>query len=98
MQELFFCLHFTFIFKNYKGIEKKAKGRLFFDEVLQQMYLMQNASILKDQYSDRDIKEIDRLNSLTPIKEGDIVLIEGKQYSVRILGDYSDAGRFYPVE
>ena len=58
---------------------------------------MQKSACLKQHYTERDIAERNKLNAMTPIKNGDIVLVNGKQYEVKILGDYSDAGRLIPV-
>jgi hypothetical protein len=58
------------------------------------LWAMQSGSCLKAQYSDKDIAERDRLNAATPVRHGDIVQIEGKQYRTRVLGDYSDCAIF----
>ena len=61
------------------------------------MFLMQKSACLKQHYTTQDHIDRARLNAMTPIKTGDIVLVNGKQYEVKILGDYSDAGRLIPV-
>lgn len=61
------------------------------------MFLMQKSSILKSHYTEQDHTNQARLNAMEPVKTGDIVLVDGKQYLVTIKGDYSDAGRLTPV-
>lgn len=56
------------------------------------IWILQESACLKDKYSEADIAELNRLNAMTPIRDGDVVEVEGQQYKVRIQGDYSDAG------
>lgn len=87
---------FTFAFTGSRGQERVRTGYVadFEDEG---MYIMQRSACLKAVYTDKDREETARLNAMNPIRTGDIVEINGKQYSVKILGDYSDAGRLIPV-
>jgi hypothetical protein len=32
-----------------------------------------------------------------PVRHGDIVIIDGKQYAVRVIGDYSNCAVFDPL-
>lgn len=58
------------------------------------LWAMKRNACLKDVYSDKDYEERARLNSMTPIKHGDVVQIEGRQYTARILGNHSDCAIF----
>lgn len=62
------------------------------------IFVMQHASCLKAKYSAADIAALDRFRTLEPIKNGDEVEVAGKRYTVRVLGNYSDAGYLVPVE
>lgn len=61
------------------------------------LFLIQKSAMLKSHYTEQDHADRARLNAMTPIKNGDFVLVDGKQYKVLIKGDYSDAGRLIPV-
>jgi hypothetical protein len=56
------------------------------------IFVMQESACLKSHYSIEDRAELARLNAMTPIRDGDVVEVEGQQYKVKINGDYSDAG------
>lgn len=86
---------FTFEYKGYAKRICTASGYLFQDG--DQIYLMKHSEVLKSHYSDEDIAESSRLNSMTPVRDGDIVEVDGKQYKVKILGNFSDAGRLYAI-
>ena len=58
------------------------------------IWAMQKSSCLKDQYTAKDMEESARLNSMTPLRNGDSVMIEGKEYTIRVKGDYSDCAIF----
>jgi hypothetical protein len=87
---------FTFAFPGSRGQERVRTGYAadFEDEGV---YIMQRSACLKAQYTAKDYEETARLAAMTPLRTGDIVEIDGKQYTVKILGDYSDAGRLIPV-
>jgi len=61
------------------------------------LILMQKSAMLKSHYTEADHADRARLNAMTPIKSGDIVLVNGKQYTVTIKGDYSNAGILTPA-
>jgi hypothetical protein len=61
-------------------------------------WVMQHSAMLKAEYSDKDREESARLMADEGIKNGDVVLIEGKQYRYEHKGNYSDCGIFHPVE
>jgi len=87
---------FKFAFVGRRG-EQTRTGYLFFAEDENQMYILQKGAMLKDKYTTKDYEEQARLNAQAPVRTGDVVEINGKQYTVKILGDYSDAGRLTPV-
>ena len=62
------------------------------------VYIMKRPSCLKDRYTDADQAETDRLNSTNPLKTGDVVLYDGQKCTVKMRGDYMDAGRLVPAE
>jgi hypothetical protein len=87
---------FTFAFIGSRGQERVRTGYVAdFEE--EGVYIMQKGACLKSHYTAKDYEETDRLNAMTPVRTGDIVEVNGKQYTVKILGDYSDAGRLIPV-
>lgn len=87
---------FTFAYQGIRGQERTATGYLF-DGGDEGIYIMKKSACLKAQYSDKDREESARLLAMTPLRTGDIVELNGKQYRVSILGNYSDAGRLQPV-
>ena len=89
---------FTFAYQGIRGQERTATGYLSNSEDEGVIYLMKQSVCLKSEYTAKDNEERDRLNSMTPVRNGDIVEVEGKQYKVKILGNYSDAGRLIAVE
>jgi hypothetical protein len=58
---------------------------------------LQRGSCLKAQYTAKDVQERERLNNSTPVRNGDIVEIEGQKYVTRVLGQFSDCAIFDPV-
>lgn len=60
-------------------------------------WAMQHAACISSHYSDEEIAEKDRLASEAPLQNGDTVLIDGNSYTVRVLGDYSNAAIFDPA-
>lgn len=88
---------FTFAYKGFRGNECTATGYLFNSVDESVVYLMKQSACLKDVYSDADRAESARLREMTPVRTGDMVTVDGKQYRVRILGNYSDAGRLDPI-
>lgn len=85
---------FTFAYHR-RGQERTATGYLFKDEGV--IYIMQKSACLKSAYTAKDVEERARLNAMTPVRDGDVVEVEGQQYEVRILGNYSDAGRLQKI-
>jgi hypothetical protein len=61
-------------------------------------WVLKHGACLQAQYSDADLAEKARLQSPEAILEdGEIVLIDGNQYKLRWIGDYSDCAIFDPV-
>jgi len=88
---------FTFAYKGFRGNECTATGYLFNSVDEGVIYLMKQSACLKAVYSDADKSERARLNAMAPVRTGDTVTVDGKQYKVRVLGNYSDAGRLDPI-
>ena len=65
----------------HRGYHKRDDGVL---------WVMQHSTVIKDSYSDEDRAESARLRSEGPLVYGDQVMVEGKVYTLRVLGDYSD--------
>jgi hypothetical protein len=88
---------FAFEYKGFRGNPVQATGYIFHDDEKDVMYIMKKSACLKSHYTKEDDAERLRLNTMTPVRHGDIVEVSGKQYRVQILGNYSDAGRLIPV-
>ena len=54
------------------------------------LWIMQCAAVLSDSRSAAEEAERIRLHAETPVENGDIVLVDGAQYKVRVIGNYSD--------
>ena len=83
---------FTFEYAGSRGRTFTATGYLadFGDEGI---YIMKNSACLKSHYTPKDEEERARLNAMQPVRNGDCVMFNGKQYTVKILGNFSNAGR-----
>ena len=88
---------FRFAYNNHRGAEETRKGHLFNDTQENVICIMQSGIMMQDVYSAKDIEERTRLQDQVPIRDGDVVEVKGKLYIVKILGDYSDAGRLVPI-
>lgn len=95
-QDIHNAITFSFEYDGLRGVKQTAIGYLR-DYAEEGVYIMKQPGMLKDSYTAEDHAESARLSQMTPIKHGDIVEVEGKQYKVKILGNYSDAGRLIPV-
>lgn len=60
-------------------------------------WALKKSACLKAEYTAKDIEERARLNAMEPVRNGDIVLINGKQYKARVLGNFSDCAIFDPI-
>lgn len=61
------------------------------------IWALNSGAVLQGHYTDADIANLDRLNAMQPVEHEEIVLIEGKQYKTRVLGDFSDCAIFDPI-
>lgn len=60
-------------------------------------WALKKSACLQSHYSAEDIAHRDHLRSMQPLEHGDLVMIEGEQYKVRILGNFSDCAIFDKV-
>jgi hypothetical protein len=60
-------------------------------------WALQKSACLKSHYSAEDIAHSDRMRNMQPLSHGDLVMIEGEQYKVRVLGNFSDCAIFDKV-
>ena len=88
---------FTFAFKNSRGQERKRTGYVFDGGKEEGIVIMQKSACIKLQYTQKDKEESARLQAMTPLRAGDIVELQGKNYIVQINGDYSDFGQLIPA-
>lgn len=58
---------------------------------------LQHSACLSATYSQKQIDHRNRLNNMETVKNEEIVLIKGKQYKTRVLGDFSNCAIFDPV-
>ena len=60
--------------------------------------IMQNPGVIKDRYTAEELAAKKLLDeTFMPLSDGDEVLFEGKLHRVKVLGDYSDAGRLVAI-
>ena len=91
--------HFAFEYLDFRKRPTRGEGYLFRDDEDGQVYLMKASACLKDHYTAADRAHTDRIYvTETPVRDGDVVEVEGQRYRVRILGNYSDAGRLTLLE
>jgi len=89
---------FAFEYLDYKKQPQRAEGYLFYDEEGDTMYLMKRAVSLQSSYTDAERAQIDRIyRGPQVVRNGDSVTVDGKPYTVKVLGNYSDAGRLIPA-
>ena len=60
-------------------------------------WALQKSICIQSSYTDEEIAERQRLRLEEPVRDGDIVRINGGLYKTRILGDYTDAAIFDPI-
>ena len=58
---------------------------------------LKRSTCLSSTYSQKQVDHRERLNNLETVKDSEIVLIDGKQYKTRVLGDFSNCAIFDPV-
>ena len=89
---------FAFTYLDYKKNLQRAEGRLFRDDTDGQIYIMQRSACIQASYTQEERNHIERI-AYGPdvVNHGDSVEVDGKTYTVKILGNYSDAGRLIPA-
>ena len=93
---------FAFEFTGWSGKTRTRTGYLLTGYLLNAkregtIYIMQRSACMKDVYTQADYEEGDRLAAMEPVRDGDVVCVDGEQYMVKILGNFSDAGRLVPM-
>lgn len=86
---------FTILVKGYKRMKNITASLHHHDEC--GYYALKESVCLKDQYTEKDVEESRRLQAMDPLKDGEIVTIDGNMYTVKVNGDYSDCAVFNPV-
>ena len=61
------------------------------------VHLLKRSVCLQSSYTDEQTTERARLNAMNPLIDGDTVEFNGKAYTVKINGDYSDCGFLIPA-
>jgi hypothetical protein len=90
--------HFAFEYLNYKKQPTRGEGYLFYADDEEQFYIMQCGACIKSSYTDADRALTDRIyRGEQVVRNGDTVTVAGNAYTVKILGNYSDAGRLIPA-
>ena len=88
----------TFTFDKFKYHNKCSLQKDFYKDGDGIYWAMQHGAMLKSHYTEADSAESARLQSGDyTIADGEIVLIDGKQYKTVFKGDYSDCAMFEPV-
>lgn len=87
---------FTFEYTGTRGQAQRATGYVadYGDEGI---FIMKKSACLKSSYTQKDMEETARLNAMEPVRNGDVVLFNGQEYKVKILGNFSDAGRLTKI-
>ena len=89
---------FAFEYLDYKKCPTRGEGYLFYDDINDEMFLMKSAACIQSHYSDEERAHTARIyRGEQVVRHGDTVSVNGKIYTVKILGNYSDAGRLIPA-
>lgn len=72
----------------YRDYQKQGDGII---------WAMKRSATLQASYSEEQLQERARLNAMEPVRNGDTVLIDGRLYKARVLGDSSDCAIFDPA-
>jgi hypothetical protein len=89
---------FAFEYMDYKKQPQRAEGYLFYSAQEDTMYLMKRAVSIQSSYTDAERAHTHRIYcGDAVVRNGDSVMVDGKAYTVKILGNYSDAGRLIPA-
>lgn len=89
---------FAFEYLDYKKQPTRGEGYLFYAKDEDQLYIMKRGGCIQASYTAEERAHIDRIyRGDAVVRDGDIVTVDGKAYTVKILGNYSDAGRLIPA-
>lgn len=77
----------------YRGRRKTCY--LIFDEG--KYWVMQRPSMLRDTYTEAELSELGRLRDMQALTDGDKITVDGREYTLKVQGDYSDLGYLVPV-
>lgn len=86
--------------KNWNGEPTTIKCSLqvgFVTEDDCQFWAMSSGAMVKSSYTQEDRDETDRVYGEEPVRNGDVVLIQGIEYVANVKGRYSDAVMFEVV-
>lgn len=90
--------HFAFEYLDYKKQPTRGEGYVFYDDQNDEWFILKCASTIKDSYTDADRAHTARIfRGEQVLRTGDRVTVDGKAFTVKILGNYSDAGRLIPA-
>jgi hypothetical protein len=62
------------------------------------IWALKSSAMVKDTYTAADYAECERVYKSEPVRHGDTVEIGGAAYRVKVLGNYSDAAIFEPIQ
>lgn len=61
-------------------------------------WVLQKSACIKSEYTEADRRERAEFDAAPVLENGQIVLIDGEAYTVKVNGDYSDCAYFIKVE
>ena len=88
---------FTFEYSGWSGKTRTGTGYLLAAKLEGKIYIMQRSTCIKDSYTAADHEESERLAAMEPVRDGNVVMVDGDLYLVQILGNFSDAGILRPI-
>lgn len=85
--------------KGFKGLKQlNVFLQKDYNEIGDGIYWLLNAGVmLKSEYTKEEKEAQRKLNNEEPIRNNDIVVIDGEQYKVQVFGDYSDCAVFEKI-
>lgn len=86
---------FTFLCKTRKG-EQSEVGYLWKCDK-GQIFILKAPVVIQAVYTAADHAEIERLEYMEPIRNGDTVLVDDTRHAVTIRGNFADAGMLTPL-
>lgn len=92
---------FTAILGKYFHNKQDKRGTCYLFKCVQdgapKIFIMQGAVCIQASYTKTQIEERQRLNEMEPLRNGEMVEVDGVRYKAVIKGDYSDAGYLEPI-